>query len=158
MARVKIEHRLGVAAPAHEIWKLVGDLPGWKDWNPLYTEAEGTLAFGAPLKLTLVLPGRKPQVIRPIVESWTPDELIHWKLKMLGGLVRTGTPVLAAGKPRLRLAALAVHAHLAFADDALDMAEREAGKARLEEAVDAHAVLVRRDGDGLHLGGFQQGR
>ena len=89
MARIKIEHRLGVAAPAHEIWKLVGDLAHWKDWNPLYTEAEGTLAFGAPLKLTLVLPGRKPQVIRPIVESWTPDELIHWKLKMLGGLVRT---------------------------------------------------------------------
>ncbi|MGA0602527.1 SRPBCC family protein [Caulobacter sp. KR2-114] len=89
MARVKIEHRLGIAAPAHEIWKLVGDLPGWKHWNPLYTSAEGTLGFGAPLTLTLALPGRKPQVIRPIVESWTPDELIHWRLSMLGGMVRS---------------------------------------------------------------------
>ncbi len=89
MARVKIEHRLGVAAPAHEVWKLVGDLPGWKDWNPLYTSVEGALGFGAPLKLTLALPGRKPQVITPIVQSWTPDELIHWRLSMLGGLVRS---------------------------------------------------------------------
>ena len=89
MARMKIEHRLGVAAPPSEVWKVVGDLPNWKDWNPLYPTAEGTLAFGAELTLTLALPGRKPQIIRPIVESWTPDELIHWRLKMLGGLVRT---------------------------------------------------------------------
>ncbi|HEX7759997.1 MAG TPA: SRPBCC domain-containing protein [Caulobacteraceae bacterium] len=89
MAKLKIEHRIGIAAPAHEVWKLVGDLPGWKEWNPLYTNAEGALGFGAPLKLTLALPGRKPQVITPIVESWTPDELIHWRLKLLGGLVRS---------------------------------------------------------------------
>ena len=86
---VRVEHRIGIAAPAHEVWNLVGELDGWKDWNPLYTSVEGSLGFGAPLTLTLVLPGRKPQVIKPIVDSWTPDELIHWRLKMLGGLVTT---------------------------------------------------------------------
>src|SRR5262249_40438416 len=40
---------------------------------------------------------------------------------------------------------------LAFADDALDVGERQAGKARFEEAIDAHVVLVGRHGDGLHL-------
>ncbi len=60
-------------------------------------------------------------------------------------------------QPRLRLRALAVHAHLAFADDALDMAEREPGKARLEEAVYAHIVFVRGDGDGLHAGRIIRG-
>jgi hypothetical protein len=55
-------------------------------------------------------------------------------------------------KAVLRLGALAVHPHLALADDALDVAERQARKARLEKAIDAHAVLVRRDGDGLHAG------
>jgi hypothetical protein len=89
MARVKIEHRLGVQAPAQEIWKVIEDLPAWKDWNPLYPSAEGVLGFGAPLTLTLALPGRKPQVIRPIVESWTPNELIHWRLKILNGLIRS---------------------------------------------------------------------
>ncbi|HZZ35286.1 MAG TPA: SRPBCC domain-containing protein [Caulobacteraceae bacterium] len=87
--RVVIEHRLGVQAPAHEIWKIIGDLPSWKDWNPLYTSVEGSLGFGAPLKLTVNIPGRKPEVIVPIVESWTPDELIHWRLKAAGGLLKT---------------------------------------------------------------------
>lgn len=84
---VKVEHRVGVQTPPHVIWEIISDLDRWKDWNPLYTSAEGKLGFGAPLTLTLALPGRKPQVIHPIVESWTPDELIHWRLKMLNGLV-----------------------------------------------------------------------
>ena len=46
-------------------------------------------------------------------------------------------------QPVLGLRALAVHAQLAFADDALDVGERQPGKARLEEAVDPHAGLVR---------------
>ncbi len=50
----------------------------------------------------------------------------------------------------LRLRALAVHPHLALADDALDMAERQAGKARFEEAIDAHAGFVGGDTDILH--------
>ena len=72
-------------------------------------------------------------------------------------LERRNAHRLAGFQPALRLGALAVHPHLALADDALDMAERQAGKARLEEAVDAHAVLVRRDGDGLHGGGKLHG-
>src|SRR5436190_17420139 len=58
-------------------------------------------------------------------------------------------------QPVLGLGALAVHPHLAFADDALDVAERQARKARLKETVEPHAVLVGGDGDGLHaLAGF----
>ena len=34
---------------------------------------------------------------------------------------------------------LAIHSHLAFANDALDVAERQAREARLEKAIDAHA-------------------
>src|SRR5262249_42487393 len=52
--------------------------------------------------------------------------------------------------------ALAVHAQLAFTDDALDMRERQPGKARLEEAVDPHVVLIIRHHHGLHLGRQRQ--
>ena len=68
-------------------------------------------------------------------------------------LERRNAHGLAAFEPRLRLGALAVHAHLALADDALDMAERQAGIARLEKAVDAHAILVAGHRDRLHAGG-----
>ena len=47
-----------------------------------------------------------------------------------------GLPGFKAG---FRLRPLAVHPHLAFANDALDVAERQARKSRLEKAVDAHA-------------------
>src|ERR1019366_39993 len=52
----------------------------------------------------------------------------------------------------LGLRALAVHPHLAFANDALDMAERQARKPPLEKAIDAHAGFVGADRDGLHTG------
>ena len=52
----------------------------------------------------------------------------------------------------LRLGALAVDAHLAFSDDALDVGKAQARKPRLEEAIDPHAVFVGRDGDVLHAG------
>jgi hypothetical protein len=84
---VKVEHRIGVAAPAHVIWELISDLAHWKDWNPLYSHVDGKLGFGAPLTLTVTMPGQEPRTIRPIVESWTPDELIHWRLKLMAGLV-----------------------------------------------------------------------
>ena len=54
-------------------------------------------------------------------------------------------------QPVLRLGALAVDAHLAFADDALDVGKTQAGKTRFEEAVDPHAGFVRRNGDVLHI-------
>ena len=65
---------------------------------------------------------------------------------------RRNADVLAGLQPVLAVGALAVHAQLAFADDALDMGERQPRKPRFEEAVDAHVVLVRRHHDGLDFG------
>lgn len=87
--RVKLEHRLGVKAPAHVVWEIISDLSTWHEWNPLYTQAKGVIGFGELLTLTLALPGRKPQVIQPRVLDWAPDEAIHWNLSMLMGLVKT---------------------------------------------------------------------
>ena len=64
------------------------------------------------------------------------------------GGMRTLCP---SSQPVLAVGALAVDAQLAFANDALDVGERQAGKARLQKAVDAHVVLVRRHDHGLHF-------
>ena len=66
---------------------------------------------------------------------------------------RRNADLLARLQPALGFGALAVDPQFAFADHALDMAEGQAGKARLEKAVDPHAVFVRGDRDGLHLAG-----
>jgi hypothetical protein len=86
--KVKIEHRIGVQAPAEAIWSVLADIERWPDWNPLYPKAEGQLKIGAPLTLDVALPDRKPRTIRPVIADWIPNEQIHWRLTALGGLVR----------------------------------------------------------------------
>ncbi|MEO8926616.1 MAG: SRPBCC domain-containing protein [Caulobacteraceae bacterium] len=87
--RVKLEHRLGIPAPAEAIWEVIADISGWPAWNPLYPRAEGVLRIGAPLVLEVALPDQKPRLIRPIVSDWVPNEQILWKLSMFGGLIKS---------------------------------------------------------------------
>lgn len=84
---VKFEHRVGVQAPAEVIWEQIYDLASWSEWNPLYPRAEGQIRIGTELDLTLALPGEAHRTIRPKVLDWVPNEQLHWRLTMLGGLV-----------------------------------------------------------------------
>ena len=85
----KIEHRIGIQAPAPVVWEVLADLAAWSEWNPLYTAVQGKLAIAGTLVLTLQLPGESPETIRPVITDWTPDSLLHWKLNLAGGLVRS---------------------------------------------------------------------
>lgn len=87
--RVKLEHRTGVRAPAEAIWALLANIDAWPRWNPLYTKAAGVIRIGAPLELEVTLPGQPPRAIRPLVADWVPNEQLHWRLSMLGGLVKS---------------------------------------------------------------------
>lgn len=86
---VKLEHRLGVRAPAEVIWTVLTDIDGWKEWNPLYPRAAGAIRMGATLDLQLALAGQAPRQIRPVVVDWVPNEQLLWRLSMLGGLVKS---------------------------------------------------------------------
>ena len=86
---LKIEHRLGIQAPAEAIWAVIADIGSWSVWNPLYTKAEGELRIGSRLTLELSLKGQKPRIIQPVIADWVPNDQIHWRLTMLGGLVRS---------------------------------------------------------------------
>ena len=88
-AGVQIEHRIGVQAPAEVIWDVVADLEAWAGWNPTYPKAAGVIRIGSVLDMTLALPGQAPQEIHPTVLEWVPNEQLHWRLTMLGGLVKT---------------------------------------------------------------------
>ena len=83
----RIEHRIGVAAPADTIWELLADVERWPQWNPLYTQATGKLGIGAALKLRESLPGRPPREVAPVVVDWEPRAQILWREN--GVLART---------------------------------------------------------------------
>ena len=86
---VKIEHRIGIQAPAETIWPMIADIEGWPNWNPLYIRAEGKLAFDSRLTLEVAIPGQKPRIIKPVITDWTPNEQIIWRLSMFGGMLRS---------------------------------------------------------------------
>jgi hypothetical protein len=85
----RIEHRIGIQAPAEAIWEALYDLERWSEWNPLYPKASGTIRIGQQLNLTLALPGQPQREIQPTVLEWVPNEQLHWRLSMAGGLVKT---------------------------------------------------------------------
>jgi len=68
---------------------VMSDISRWSEWNPLYPKAEGDLRIGAVLTLTLALPGEARRTIQPVIQDWVPNDQIHWRLSMLGGLVRS---------------------------------------------------------------------
>ncbi len=82
----KIEHRIGIAAPASVVWAVISDVAAWPDWISIYPAAAGKIGFGETLTLTLALPDQPPQTISPVVFDWAPDEAIHWRTRRLGGL------------------------------------------------------------------------
>ncbi|MGE5564654.1 MAG: SRPBCC family protein [Parcubacteria group bacterium] len=86
---VKLEHRIGIQAPADVIWESLVDIAGWENWNPLYPRAEGTIRIGNVLNLTVNIPDQKPREIHPRILDWAPADHIHWTLSMMGGLVKT---------------------------------------------------------------------
>lgn len=86
---LRIEHRIGVQAPAEAIWAVIYDLERWGEWNPLYPKASGVIGIGKPLNLTLALPGQATRTIQPTVVEWVPNEQLHWKLSLMGGLVQS---------------------------------------------------------------------
>ncbi len=76
---VKIEHRIGVAAPAERIWAVLSDLPAWRDWNPVHPEVNGRLAIGATLEVVEQLPDAPPRRLAMTVEDWVPNGQILWR-------------------------------------------------------------------------------
>ena len=87
-AGLRVEHRVGIQAPAEVIWEVLSDLKSWEQWCVLYPKASGDIRIGSVLDITLALPGQAVQQIRPTVLEWVPNEQLHWKLTLLGGLVR----------------------------------------------------------------------
>ena len=90
MARAvfRIEHRLGISAPAHAIWRVLGDLEGWGAWNPIYPRVEGQLRIGERLAVTEAMPGFEPDLITPTVLEWVPDAQIIWRVSRWFGLLK----------------------------------------------------------------------
>ncbi len=76
----RIEHRIGVQAPAEVVWEVLFDLPSWGAWNPTHPEVRGKIALEAKLEVTEALPGRPPTRLNAVVQDWEPNNQILWRV------------------------------------------------------------------------------
>lgn len=86
---VKLEHRIGIQAPAEVIWESLIDVENWPAWSQLYPRAAGVVRIGNTLSLDLALPGQPVQAITPTILDWAPEDHIHWTTRGRFGLMKT---------------------------------------------------------------------
>lgn len=73
----KVEERVGIPLSQEQVWDVLADLEGWKDWNPLHPRVEGKLGINAPIRLEQRLEGRPVETLEGVVADWVPYEQIH---------------------------------------------------------------------------------
>jgi hypothetical protein len=84
---LKIEHRIGIARPAAQVWAVLYDIDRWGEWNPMYPEATGKFLIEAKLKLAEKVED-KVERYEAVVGDWVPNAQIVWVRRSHRGWVR----------------------------------------------------------------------
>ena len=72
-----------IQATADQVWEVLTDFTGYRDWNPFVVEASGTPRPGQRLELQMRLPGRRPMTFRPEVLDADPGRKLRWLGRLL---------------------------------------------------------------------------
>lgn len=79
----QISTTVEIDAPPARVWKVLVDLPAYREWNPFIVEASGNVAVGEELSLQMALPGRDPMLIQPQLLVVDPERELRWKGKLV---------------------------------------------------------------------------
>ena len=74
---IKIEQRIGIAAPVDDVWDLISDVPSWPQWSPIHRKAEGELHFGGTVALEEYYEGLGTWELQGAVADWSPMSHLH---------------------------------------------------------------------------------
>lgn len=76
----RVEHRIGVAAPADAIWDVLTDFARWREWNAFHPEFNGRLSIGGTVEFVEKVGEREPRRLTAVVEDWVPSDQIHLRV------------------------------------------------------------------------------
>lgn len=68
-----------IQAPVDRVWRLLGDLEKYAEWNPFLVRAEGVFAEDSVVQFAALLPGQNVVHIRPRILQVIPERLLRWK-------------------------------------------------------------------------------
>jgi hypothetical protein len=79
-----------IDATPEQVWHVLTDLPAYPEWNPFITSAEGTVAPGRRLSMSIQPVNARPVTLRPTVLEVTPGRRLRWRGRLgIPGLFHT---------------------------------------------------------------------
>lgn len=74
-----------IAAPPAEVWQILTDLGSYREWNPLFVEASGTIAAGERITLRSKHPANgRLMTVRPAITVAQPCTELRWTSRLPG--------------------------------------------------------------------------
>jgi hypothetical protein len=78
-----------IEATSERVWQVMADLPAYAEWNPFVTGAEGTLAVGSRLSLSLLSVNA---FVRPTLRATVLEVVPGRRLRLRSRMDRLGLP------------------------------------------------------------------
>ncbi|MFI6173673.1 SRPBCC family protein [Nocardia sp. NPDC051052] len=75
---VSLSTSVVINSPARRVWDELTDLRGYRDWNPYYREADGTVELGSKVVLKASLPSGRSATSRCTVTSVQTERELAW--------------------------------------------------------------------------------
>lgn len=74
-----VSAEIDIDAPPATVWAILSDLGSYREWNPLFVEADGQVAVGQRLTLR----SRRPttdrlMTVRPMITRAEPESELRW--------------------------------------------------------------------------------
>jgi hypothetical protein len=70
---------IDIDAPPATVWAILADLGSYREWNPLFVEADGHVAVGQRVTLRSKRPGTdRLTTVRPTITKADPDSELRW--------------------------------------------------------------------------------
>ncbi|MEW1635232.1 SRPBCC domain-containing protein [Streptomyces sp. NPDC093801] len=76
--RRNITTEITIDATPEEVWEVLTDLPRYCVWNPFIRQADGEVAPGERLRLTMYAESGKPTTFHPVVRICVPAAELRW--------------------------------------------------------------------------------
>ena len=78
----QINTEIEIAAAPAVVWEILTELDEFENWNPFVVEANGDVAVGEKLVVSIQPPGKKAQTFRPTVTVVDPERKFEWLGKL----------------------------------------------------------------------------
>lgn len=78
MGPKRLVTEVDIDASKEEVWTVLTDLDGYRDWNPFITEAKGHVAVGESLELLMGSEDERQVTMKPTVISVRPGQTFEW--------------------------------------------------------------------------------